>query len=329
MKEDDSLLFQTYHSGIVNKTEFSYNGMKLATCGNDGKINIFSTEKIFSEGNNISPEVELIKNGHNQPIYDLSFSHPCYGTYLASCGNDKKLIIWKEKSTNNYENIYEYKHNSSVKCCKFAPYQYGLIVICGAKDGSVSIHELQKSSQKWSNYVLNNVHLNGVNSLDWAPASPPINLEEEDFENDDENNNNDLNNENIIESLNHMRFISCGNDCKINIFKSEKNTIDSFIKEKSIDLEGIIPKDIAFLNFVGYTELTFACGLDDGKCLIYKKIDGEWKKTFVISIGSSIIKICWSVCGTYLGISSKKNNNENNPVKFFRENMDETWIEVR
>ena len=79
-----------------------------------------------------------------------------------------------------------------------------------------------------------------------------------------------------------MKFISCGNDNMINIFVSEKNTIDSFNKIKEIDLK-IIPKDIAFLNFVGYTQLTFACGLNNGKCLIYKCINNEWKKTYEIN----------------------------------------------
>ena len=324
MEKDNSSSFQTNHSGTVNNIQFNYNGMKFSTCGNDGKINIFSTEKMFSSEKDIIPDIELIKNGHNQPINDLSFSHPFFGTYLASCGNDKKLIIWKEKSINNYENIFEYKHKSAVKCCKFSPYNNRLIVICGTKKGSISIHELQKSIQKWNSYLLENIHLNGTNSIDWAPDTPPINIEEED--NEENENNDDIN---FDEEL-PMKFISCGNDCKINIFESKDNTIDSFIKERSIDLNGIIPTDIAFLNFIGYIELTFACGLNNGECIIYKNCDGDWINTFRINIGSSIIKICWSICGCYLAISSKqRDENNNNPIRFFRENMDKTWVEVK
>ena len=39
---------------------------------------------------------------------------------------------------------------------------------------------MKKNSQKWNSYVLNKVHLNGVNSLDWAPSSSPINFTEKD-----------------------------------------------------------------------------------------------------------------------------------------------------
>ena len=125
-----------------------------------------------------------------------------------------------------------------------------------------------------------------------------------------------------------MKFITCGNDNKINIFISKNNTIDSFKKEKEIDLN-VIPNDISFINFIGFTQICFACGLNNGKCLIYKYCDGDWKNTYTINIGSSIIKICWSVCGTYLGISSKKQNENDNSVRFFRENMDESWVEVK
>ena len=127
---NSDIIFQTNHSGIVNTAKFNYNGAKLVSGGNDGIINLFSTDNILKNKGNIIPDLKLIKNGHNKPISDLSFSHPLLGNYLASCSYDKKLIIWKEKSPNDYENIYEYKHDSPVKCCKFAPYKYGLIILC-------------------------------------------------------------------------------------------------------------------------------------------------------------------------------------------------------
>ena len=307
------------HNGSINIAEFNYNWNKLVTGGIDGVINIFSSEKIFKKGINLEPEKQLIKNGHNKSILDLSFSHPIYGNYIASCGQDKKLIIWKEKSTNDFENIYEYKHDSPVKCCKFAPYQYGLIIICGTTNGDITIHELQKNYQKWNFHELKNIHKDGINSIDWAPSSPPINIFKE-----DEKELSDSEDDNV--ELEPMRFITFGNDKIINIFVSKENNIESFYKEKEINLE-LIPNDISFLKFIGYTKLTFACGLNDGKCLIYKYNNKEWKMTYEINVGGIIDKVNWSLCGTYLGISSKLNEKDN-LIKFYRENMDESWVEV-
>lgn len=318
---NSDIIFQTNHSGIVNTAKFNYNGAKLVSGGNDGIINLFSTDNILKNKGNIIPDLKLIKNGHNKPISDLSFSHPLLGNYLASCSYDKKLIIWKEKSPNDYENIYEYKHDSPVKCCKFAPYKYGLIILCGMSNGDITIHQLEKNNQKWINYELKKVHKNEINGLDWAPASSPINIYLK-----DSNSNLEDDNDDDIYDIEPMKFISCGNDNTINIFVSKNNTINSFYKEKEINI-GEIPNDISFVNFVGYTQLCFACGLNNGKCLIYKYYDNDWKNTYEINVGGTIIKINWSLCGTYLGISFKKDEN-NNEVKFFRENMDETWIEV-
>ena len=316
---NSDIIFPTNHSGTINTSEFNYNGIKLATGGNDGIINIFNTENFIKNKIEIEPEIKLIKKGHNKPILDLSFSHPIYGNYLASCSYDKKLIIWKEKSINKYENIYEYIHESPVKCCKFAPYQYGIIIICGTFNGNITLHQLQKNNQKWINYIINNVNKDGINGLDWAPASSPINI----YLNDSEDNDND----DDIYDIEPMKFITCGNDKKINIFISKNNTIDSFKKEKEINLD-IIPNDISFINFLGYTQLCFACGLNNGKCLIYKYYDNDWKNIYTIKVDGNIIKLNWSLLSTYLGISFKKNENNNNEIKFFRENMDETWIEV-
>ena len=313
------------HSGTINIAEFNFNGNKFATSGVDGIINIFSSEKIFKEGKNLEPEIKLIKSGHNKSILNISFSHPIYGNYLASCGHDKKLIIWKEKSITEYENIYEYKHDSPVKCCKFAPYQYGLIIICGTLNGDITIHELKKTYQKWNFYILKNIHKNGINSIDWAPATSPINIFLTDEENSLEKNKEKSDPEDILDDLEPMKFISCGNDGNINIFISKKNTIDSLCKEKEIKLESI-PNDIKFLNFVGYTQIVFACGLNNGKCLIYKYSNKEWKKTYEINVKGDICKLNWSLCGTYLGISCK--NEKDNIIKFYRENMDESWVEI-
>ena len=313
------------HNGTINIAEFNYNGNKFATGGIDGIINIFSSEKIFKEGKNLEPDIKLIKNAHNKSILNLSFSHPIYGNYIASCGHDKKLIIWKEKSINEYENIYEYKHDSPVKCCKFAPYQYGLIVICGTLNGDITIHELQKNYQKWNFHILKNIHENGINSIDWAPAISPIDIFLTDEENSIEKNEEKSDQEDNLDDLEPMKFISCGNDGYINFFVSKKNTIDSFSKEKEICLESI-PNVVAFLNFVGYTQIVFACGLNNGKCLIYKYLNNEWKNTYKIDVKGDICKLNWSLCGTYLGISSR--NEKDNIIKFYRENMDESWVEV-
>ena len=320
---ENAISFPSFHNGGLNSIKFNNTCEKIATCGNDYKINIFSFDKIKKNNDNII-ESELINNGHEQSIWDLSFSHPSLGKYLASCGFDNKLIIWKENESNPniYENIYTYNHQASVNCCKFAPHEYGLIVLCGVSDGSVSLHEYKPNSGSWACQIIEKVHKNGINSIDWAPAIPPIN-----FEDIKDENNYDIN------ELNPMRFITCGNDNRIHIYKSQNNNIVNFVEEINQDNDKgftyeSIPKSVSFLNYVGYAYLTFAVGFEDGKCLIYKynSDNNSWKIKAELNLNFPIIKVSWSTCGTYLGISSFDNNEQ---IRFFKENMDEKWVEVK
>ena len=329
---EQKISFESYHNGPINSIKINKTGDKIATCGNDCKINIFSLEKIKSS-NNKQPISELINNGHEQSIWDLSFSHPSLGNYIASCGYDNKLIIWKENKSNPniYENIYTKIHSSSVNCCKFSPKEYGLIILCGLSDGSISLHQFNKNSNSWIFQIFEKIHKNGINSIDWAPSLPPITFD--DVEDDDDDNNNDLNNNinNNLDELNPMRFVTCGNDNKIHIFVNQgnqgDNNINSFIEEffeKEINYESA-PKSVCFLNYVGYAFLTFVVGFDDGKCIIYKyDTDNKfWIIKDEINVGSPVIKVYWSENGTYLGIICK---NDIEPVIFFKENSDEKWI---
>ena len=147
---EQKITFPSFHNGSVNSIKLNYLGDKISTCGNDCKINIFSLDKIKSSIDK-QPISELINNGHEQSIWDLSFSHPSLGNYIASCGYDNKLIIWQENKSNPniFENIYTKVHSSSVNCCKFAPKEYGLIVLCGLSDGSISLHQFNKNSNSW------------------------------------------------------------------------------------------------------------------------------------------------------------------------------------
>ena len=315
---ENKITFPNYHNGPINSIKINYTGDKIATCGDDCKINIFSLDKIKS-CNDKQPISELYNNGHEQSIWDLSFSHPTLGNFLASCGYDNKLIIWKENKSNPniYENIYTKIHSSSVNCCKFAPKEYGLIILCGLSDGSISLHQFNKNSNSWIFQNFEKIHKNGINDVDWSPSLPPINFEDID-------DNIEISNYN---ELNPMRFITCGNDNKICIYIAQGDNINSFVEEffeKEYEFESA-PKSLCFLNYVGYAYLTFAAGFEDGKCIIFR-YDNDNKLWIIkdkIYLEYPIIKVNWTEYGTYLGISCR---NINEPISFFKENIDEKWI---
>lgn len=78
------------------------------------------------------------KNSHNGPVWQITWSHPKNGVYLASCSYDGTVVIHKEVSRGNFELIYTFHENNlSINCIAFAPHELGLVLACGSADGSI------------------------------------------------------------------------------------------------------------------------------------------------------------------------------------------------
>ena len=55
---------------------------------------------------------------HDGPVWQLAWAHPMYGNMIASCGYDRKVIIWKE-TNGTWGKLYEYSnHDSSGELAK-------------------------------------------------------------------------------------------------------------------------------------------------------------------------------------------------------------------
>lgn len=298
--------FNSQHDGIVHCVKYDHYGKRVATGGSDGLINIFQIDN--------PQKVTLLtqlNNGHTHSVWDLSWSHPKYGNYLASCSYDNKVIIWKETSANNWEIVYTYdKHTSSVNKCEFAPYQYGLILLCCSNDGSISLHEYKSEKTSWISNIYSKAHNSEVNSISWGPALQPIDFQEMD--------------NGSREDLAPMRFISGGNDGVLKVWVSHNNNIAGF-EYKEIESKQVPIRDVAWMNYVGYSYDTIGVSREDGSITIWKqKMNDPWEITKEINIKKNGIKLSWSHCGTYLSACTAENE-----VHFYQENLDETWEEVQ
>ena len=115
--------FQTTNNTIIHCCKYNSNNKFFATGESNGKILIFKNEK--------DEEFKKIyeKKIHEYSIFDIAWSHPKFGVYLASVSYDKKVIIISYQKDNYWIQCYEYIHENSVNCCEFSPYEYGLILI--------------------------------------------------------------------------------------------------------------------------------------------------------------------------------------------------------
>jgi protein transport protein SEC13 len=182
---------------------------------------------------------------HDGPVWKVSWSHPRFGSLLASCGFDRRIIIWKESAHNKWDKLYEYNdHKNSVNVVTFAPHEYGLILLGGSSDGYISIHEYK--NEVWSSVQFFG-HGFGVSSLSWAPSA------------------NTISTESTLEISNNpsqLKFVSGGLDNLIRVWQTNDNQIKSFHVAATLDGHEDFIRDVAWRPNLNTNLDTIASGGD-------------------------------------------------------------------
>lgn len=81
--------------------EFDHYGKRVATASSDRVI------KIFEVAGDAAAKVADLRR-HEGPVWQVSWAHPRFGSLLASCGYDRRVVVWKEESPNTWSAVHEY-----------------------------------------------------------------------------------------------------------------------------------------------------------------------------------------------------------------------------
>lgn len=129
-------LFDSGHADTVHDAQLDYYGRRLATCSSDRSIKVFEVA-----GEQRTQVGEL--RGHEGPVWQVCWSHPKFGSLLASCSFDHRAIVWREQN-GQWEQVYKTPatlHSASINSIAWAPHELGLIFACGSSDGTISVVE--------------------------------------------------------------------------------------------------------------------------------------------------------------------------------------------
>jgi len=109
----------TGHEDMVHDAQMDYYGTRLATCSSDKSVKIFEVK----EG---TQTLVTDLRGHEGPVWQVAWAHPKFGSILATCSYDRKVILWREDRPSVWSKMYEVtNHDSSVNSVCWAPQEHG------------------------------------------------------------------------------------------------------------------------------------------------------------------------------------------------------------
>jgi protein transport protein SEC13 len=133
-------LIESGHSDVIHDNQFDYYGRFIATASSDRTVKIFSIE-----GSCNVLRATLV--GHEGPVFMVAWAHPRFGNVIASCSYDRRVIIWKESTPNQWKPVHIVEiHQASVNGLAWAPQQFGAVIAAASSDGSVSVSACVGSS---------------------------------------------------------------------------------------------------------------------------------------------------------------------------------------
>jgi len=290
---------ETQHADMIHDAQFDYYGKRIATCSSDKVI------KIFDVGTDANTHLTDLR-GHEGPVWQVAWAHPKFGTVLASCSYDRKVLIWKETSANVWEIIHQFSgHELSVNSVSWAPHEYGLILACASSDGTVSILTY-KEGNTWEDNKFA-AHQVGTNAVSWCSAVAPSSLV--------------VSAGSAGSAVAPRRVVSggCDNLVKIWIYNEPTNKWDL---EHTLSNHKDWVRDVSWAPNIGLPSSVIASTSQDSTVVIWTQEDPNANWTFKVlpKFPDVVWRASWSVTGNILAVASGDNK-----VSLWKESLDGEW----
>jgi protein transport protein SEC13 len=299
--------FDTAHSGTIHDAQLDYYGKRLATASADASIRVWD---VSTEQHNILAEIR----DHTAPVWQISWSHPKFGSLLASASYDKQVIVWKEVRAGDWQPLYrDTSHTGSVNSICWSPWDFGLNLATASSDGSVGIIS-NKGGDKWVRKQIVNAHVYGVNSVSWCPATSPSTLAASGS------------GVQSAATLTNPKLVTGGCDNLVKIWSFDESS-DEWIEAYRFpaDSHSDWVRDVAWRPNVGIPSNTIATCSEDKTVVIWsQEMDGQpWKMHARLVLNAPVWRLSWSVTGSILAAACGDNT-----VQLYKETTNNEWVPV-
>ncbi|PVG01231.1 WD40 repeat-like protein [Serendipita vermifera] len=360
-RQSKSTAIETSHEDMIHDAQLDYYGKRLATCSSDRTIKVFDlaspTSATAVTG---STQKTHTLTGHTGPVWQVAWAHPKYGSILASCSYDGKVLIWKESTpsgagagSGKWTTIKEHSlHTASVNSIAWAPHELGAILACASSDGRVSVLTF-KNDGTWDASLFT-AHATGCNAISWSPSVLPGTL----IVPQARPGNAGPGQAQAAYPTPIQRFITAGSDNTLKIWILNTNTAASpsgsfstpgfevstpsvsnpsatWVLEETLEAHTDWVRDVAWAPNVGLPRSYIASCGQDRKVFIWTK-DGEgkgWEKVALDAGGlegntnseggkfpSVVWRVSWSLAGNILAVSCADGK-----VSLWKENLKGIW----
>ena len=327
------IYIDTQHEDLVHDAQMDFYGSKLATCSSGAYCFLFffvarlpfalyalsnnaililltdRTVKIYNVSDS-AYELSATLQGHEGPVWQVSWAHPKFGSLLASCSFDGSVLIHREQRPGEWSVLHAASglHQSSVNGLAWAPHEHGGLQLAAASsDGRVSILQHQ-ANQTWSVEYLQDCPV-GVNAVTWAPAGSYVSLE-----------NPDAPEAPRIATAgcdNHVRFWSYSLDQ--GQWMEAGSTAGSALSHTDW------VRDVAWAPCLLPNVNILASCSEDRSVLIWKQkgADSNWEAELLHTFDDPVWRVSWSVTGHMLAVSSGDST-----VTLWKAGLDGKWVQV-
>lgn len=283
----------TGHTEVVHDAQFDFYGKRLATCSSDKVIKVYD---VVGDEHALSAELKV----HEGPVWQVSWAHPQFGSLLASCGFDRRVIVQAEHAPGQWTPLLSFEqHSSSVNGIAWAPSSFGLKLACASSDGRVSIVS-HGEGDVWSVAMLDDCS-QGVNAVSWAPPS-----------------------------VGRM-VATAGCDGAIRIHSATVSEDGSERWHVSAVLSGRHKewvRDVAWCpQAFGHTHASGQAALascsDDGLVILWKLNGGKWDAAPLPPFPAPCWRVSWNTSGRVLAVTSGDST-----VTLWKETLHGTWQQL-
>lgn len=283
--------FNTDNTGALHDVQLDYYGQRVAAASADGMVHIWD----ISDGQQ-KPAGQL--KGHEGPVWKVSWAHPKFGSVVASCGYDMKVIIWKEVQPGSWQIAHmDTSHTASVNAVEFCPWELGLRLACASSDGTVSILSYAADGQ-WGRTTFG-ANAGGSQTISWAPVQKRDG-----------------------QPTATLRLVAGGCDNSASVWRCEnENWSQEFPPLPAGHTDWV--RDVAWRPVDGVSVI--ASGSWDKTVIIYsQEVDGQhWREVCRLSLPNKVESLSWCESGSILGVSCGEDH-----ISLFKETYDGRFEEI-